>query len=224
MALVEFTMTGSVAVIAMDDGKANAMGPDMIAAVNDALDRAESEASAVVIIGREGVFCGGFDLKVIRSGDAVAQVAMTTAGAHLALRLYGFPKPVVMAATGHSVALGGFLLLAADHRIGVTGDFNVGLNEVAIGMSLPPFALMLSRARLGHRFLTGAALNATMYTHEQAIPVGFLDEMVAPGDLRSVAIAKAEALGALDATAFQRVKQDLRGGDIKAVLDQMGNG
>ena len=118
MALVEFTMTGSVAVIAMDDGKANAMGPDMIAAVNDALDRAESEASAVVIIGREGAFCGGFDLKVIRSGDAVAQVAMTTAGAHLALRLYGFPKPVVMAATGHSVALGGFLLLAADHRIG----------------------------------------------------------------------------------------------------------
>ena len=224
MALVEFTMTGSVAVIAMDDGKANAMGPDMIAAMNDALDRAESEASAVVIIGRDGVFCGGFDLKVIRSGDAAAQVAMTTAGAHLALRLYGFPKPVVMAATGHSVALGGFLLLAADHRIGVTGDFNVGLNEVAIGMSLPPFALMLSRARLEHRFLTGAALNATMYTHEQAIPVGFLDEMVAPGDLRSVAIAKAEALGALDATAFQRVKQDLRGGDIKAVLDQMGNG
>ena len=224
MALVELTMTGSVAVIAMDDGKANAMGPDMIAAVNDALDRAESEASAVVIIGRDGVFCGGFDLKVIRSGDAAAQVAMTTAGAHLALRLYGFPKPVVMAATGHSVALGGFLLLAADHRIGITGDFNVGLNEVAIGMSLPPFALMLSRARLEQRFLTGAALNATMYTHEQAIPVGFLDEIVAPGDLRSVAIAKAEALGSLDATAFQRVKQDLRGADIKAVLDQMGNG
>lgn len=146
---------------------------------------------------------------------------MTTAGAQLAMRLYGFPKPVVMAATGHSVALGGFLLLAADHRIGIAGDFNVGLNEVAIGMSLPPFALMLSRARLAQRFLTGAALNATMYTHEQAIAVGFLDEIVAAGDLRSVAIAKAEALGSLDATVFQRVKQDLRGADIKAVMDQM---
>lgn len=224
MAGVEYTLEGNVAVIAMDDGKANAMNPDMIAAVNAALDRAEQEAGAVLIMGRDGVFCGGFDLKVIRSGDVKTQVAMTTAGAHLALRLYGFPKPVVIAATGHGIALGGFLLLAVDHRIGITGGFNVGLNEVAIGMSLPPFALMLARARLDTRFLTSAALNATIYTHEDGVSAGFLDEVVAPAELRAHALAKAEALASLDAGAFKRVKADLRGGDIQSVLDAMKAG
>ena len=222
MSAIEYTLESDVAVIAMDDGKANAMNPDMIAAVNEGLDRAEQEAGAVLLMGRNGVFCGGFDLNIIRSGDVKAQVEMTTAGAHLALRFYGFPKPVVIAATGHAIALGGFLLLAADHRIGITGDFNVGLNEVAIGMSLPPFALMLARARLDNRFLTGSALNASIYTHEQAVNAGFLDEVVSPAKLCAQAMQKAETLASLDPGAFSQVKQDLRGADIQSVLVQMG--
>ena len=218
MAPANYEQQGDIAVVTLDDGKANAMNPGMIAAVNAALDRAQADARAVIISGRPGVFCGGFDLKVIRTGDAATQQAMTLAGARLAMRIYGFPRPTVMATTGHSVALGGFLLLTADYRIGINGAFTVGLNEVAIGMTLPPFALMLSRARIDTRHLSNAALSSTMYSHADAVGAGFLDEVVEPDALMARAMDKATSLAALDAKAFARVKQDLRGADIERVL------
>ena len=144
---------------------------------------------------------------------------MLLAGARLTMRLYGFPKPIIMANTGHSVALGGFLLLTADYRIGITGEFSIGLNEVAIGLSLPPFALMLVNARINTRHRTNAAISATMYSPEEAINVGFLDEVVEPRDLMARVMEKAASLLQLDAKAFAGVKQSMRGADISGVLE-----
>lgn len=219
MSLVNYVQQDEIALLSIDDGKANAMSSDMIAAVNGALDQAEKDAKVVIISGREGVFCGGFDLKTIRGGDAAASQAMTLAGSRLTMRLYGFPKPIIMANTGHSVALGGFLLLTADYRIGITGEFSIGLNEVAIGLSLPPFALMLVNARINTRHRTNAAISATMYSPEEAINVGFLDEVVEPRDLMARVMEKAASLLQLDAKAFAGVKQSMRGADISGVLE-----
>ncbi len=221
MSLINIEQQGEIALITMDDGKANAMSSDMIAAVNAALDQAENDAKAVIISGRSGVFCGGFDLKTIRSGDDAASHAMTLAGARLAMRIYGFPRPIIMAATGHGVALGGFLLLTGDYRVGAAGEYMFGLNEVAIGMTLPPFALMLSQARIEKRYLTQAAISATMFSPEEAIQVGFLDEVVGSGDLLARAMEKAKALADLDGPSFARVKQDIRGASIQMILESL---
>ena len=210
-------MSGDVAVIAMDDGKANAFGPGMIAAVDALLDRA-SAAKAVVVTGRDGILSGGFDLNVIRGGDPVAARAMNEAGVRLMMRLYGLPQPLVIAATGHAIALGGFLLLTGDRRIGADGDFRIGLNETAIGMSLPPFGLMLARERLSKRYLTRSALAANLYPPAGAREAGFLDEVTAPERLRDAALAAATELAALDAGAYAATKASLRGGSIAAVL------
>lgn len=77
--MTEFTtyeQVGDVALISMDDGKAYAFGPPMIAAVNARLDRAADDAKGVVLSGRPGIFSGGFELNVIRSGDAAQARAM----------------------------------------------------------------------------------------------------------------------------------------------------
>lgn len=224
MSFANYEQQEDLAIITMDDGKANAMGPDMIAAVNSALDRAEQDAKVAIITGRPGILSGGFDLKVIRSGDAAAMQAMTLAGARLLMRIYGFPKPVVMASGGHGVALGGFLLLSADYRIGTSGEFKIGLNEVAIGMTLPPFALMLAKARLANQYLTNVAMNATMFSPDEAVKVGFLDEHVAPDHLLPCAIEKATELARLDGSAFARTKQDIRGADIERILTGLTQG
>ena len=144
MGIINYDQQDDIAIITMDDGKANAMNPEMISAVNEALDKAERDAKSIVLAGRPGVFCGGFDLKVMRSGDADRRRMQSLGGARLLMRLYGFPKPLVVANSGHCIALGGFFLLAADYRIGVLGEFRIGFNEVAIGVGLPPFALMLA--------------------------------------------------------------------------------
>ncbi len=222
--LTTYELVDHVARITMNDGKGNAFGPNMIAAVNIDLDRAEAEAKAVVLTGRPGLFSGGFDLKVIRGGDEEAAIAMRLAGARLMMRLYGHPQPLVMAATGHAVALGAFCLLTGDYRIGTDGDFRVGLNETAIGMSLPPFGLMLAKERLTRRYLTRAAIAATMFSPTEAMAAGFLDEVVCADDLQNRAQEQARALVELDGSAYATVKQGLRGESIARIVEGFDTG
>ncbi len=216
--LTHYEIIDDIAIVTMDDGKANAFGPNMIAAVNALLDRAADDARAVLLTGRPGLFSGGFDLKVIRSGDAEAAKTMRLAGTRLMMRLYGLPLPLVIAAPGHAVALGAFCLLTADYRVGTAGNFNIGLNETSIGLSLPPFGLMLARERLSKRYLARAAIGATMFSPENAKDAGFLDEVVAVEDLRETALSAARRLIELDGTAYAAVKDGLRGESIATVL------
>ena len=217
MSVATFELHGDVGVVTMDDGKANAMNPTMIEAVNAALDEAETKAKAVVLAGREKVLCGGFDLNIIRGGDPELARTMSLGGAKLMMRLYGFPRPLIITTGGHCVALGGFMLLTGDYRIGVSGDFRIGLNEVAIAMTLPPFGLMLAKERIATRHLQNATTNATLFTPDDAIEVGFLDETVAPGELADRTMVRANELAQLDNAAFVRTKLDWRGADIERI-------
>ena len=218
MTRLTYEKLDEISIIRMDDGKANAMGSEMIAEVNEALDRAEEESRAVLITGRPGLLSGGFDLNVIRSGDAASIQSMINVGTKLLMRIYGFPKPIVMATGGHGVALGGFLLLAADYRLGVVGDYKIGLNEVAIGMTLPPFALMLAKSRIANQYLTNAAITANLYDPEGAVQAGFLDEVSDTEELMPRSIEKTQALAQLDPSAFERTKNDFRRADIQHIL------
>ena len=132
---------------------------------------------------------------------------MSLAGARLMMRLYGLPLPLVTAVPGHAIALGAFCLLTADYRVGTDGDFRIGLNETAIGMSLPPFGLMLAKERLSKRHLARAALAATMFSPQEAKDAGFLDNVVAAEDLRESALGAARSLVNLDGVAYAAVKQ-----------------
>ena len=215
---VTFALTEEVAVIRMDDGKANACGFAMLDALNEALARAQREASAVLLTGRPGILSGGFDLSVIRAGNAAKTDRMVELGVRTLMRLYGHPQPLVIAATGHAVALGAFLLLTADYRVGAEGDFAVGLNETAIGLTLPLFGVELANARLARRHLASATINAQMYTPEAAVEVGFLDAIVPAEKLESAALAQARSLAALDGAAFAANKGAFRNALIERVL------
>ena len=117
--LVGYEMKDSVATIRLDDGKVNVLGPAMQSAINEALDRAEKDsAKAVVLAGNERVFSGGFDLTVFQSGDAQAAPGCSPAASSSSVRCLTFPVPVIMAATGPAIAMGSFLLLSGDHRVG----------------------------------------------------------------------------------------------------------
>ena len=218
-----YELIDQIAVITMDDGKANAFSPGMIARLNALLDRAESEAKAVVLTGRDGIYSGGFDLRVIRGDDPQAAVEMRLGGARLMMRLYSLPMPLVIAASGHAIALGAFCLLTGDYRIGIIGDFRVGLNEVSIGMSLPPFGLMLARERLSKRYLTRATMAATMFSSEEAKDAGFLDDIVSKDALKQTAMDIASSYLSLDIAAYASVKQGLRADSLAAVLESLSS-
>lgn len=219
-ALVRFENKGDIALITLDDNKANALSPELLLAFSAALDRAEKEAKALVLAGRAGRFCAGYDLKVMMSGKEPA-TALVTSGAQLMARLYCFPMPVVVACTGHAMAGGALLLLCADVRLGTEGPFKIGLNEVQIGIPLPAFGLDLARDRLDPRKFTAATITAEVFTPSAAVEAGFLDELVDADTLLDDATARATALATLSNSAYARTKRGARQGTADKMLAEL---
>jgi enoyl-CoA hydratase len=220
--VVHYTRQDEIAVIPLDDGKANVFGTALIEQLGSALDRAALEARAVVVLGRPGVLSCGFDLNVMRSGDAAAAMALRRSGGRLLMRVFGHPQPVVIAATGHGIALGAFFLLTGDDRIGAPGAFRIGLNEVAIGAQLPEFAVALAQSRLSKRHLSRAILGGTLYDPEAAVGAGFLDEVAATAEaLPAAAIEHARKLAAFDAATYAGLKRRLRAEIVEAVAPSL---
>lgn len=212
-----------VTVITLDDGKANALSRSMIADVRAALTAAEADADcmAIVLVGREGRFSAGFDLSVMQAGDMSAVTEMVADGGELVRHIYGATKPVVAACTGHALAAGALILLGCDVRVGADGPFKIGLNEVAIGMTLPEWANTIARERLSKRHLQRAITNARVTDPHTATDVGFLDSVVAPDQVVDAAIAEAAAMAPLDPAAYARVMREFRGETLVAMADHV---
>jgi enoyl-CoA hydratase len=211
-----YDLDGQIATITMDDGKVNALSIAMLQAVHEALDQAERDEAVVVLTGRERYFSAGFDLKVFTS-EPEQLLEMLTLGATLAERILSFPRPVVVACPGHAVAAGAFPLLSADVRIGVEGPFQIGLNEVRIGLTVPWFAIELARHRLHPAHFDRAVVNAAMYAPDVAILPGFLDRVVPAGELRSASLQAAAQLAELNSTAHAATKLRARADALAAL-------
>ncbi|HVT34304.1 MAG TPA: crotonase/enoyl-CoA hydratase family protein [Nevskiaceae bacterium] len=214
--LVSYRLDGRVATLTMDDGKANAVSPTMLASLNRALDQAEADKAVVVLAGREGRFSAGFDLTVLWSGGPAA-ADMLTGGFELAARMLAFPRPIVAACTGHALAMGAFLLLACDHRIGADGTYKIGANEVAIGLTMPYAAIELCRQRIGPSYFTRTVIDAEIYTPAGAVAAGFLDQVVPATEVMSAAQATAAALAKLNMTAHAATKLRVRESTLRAL-------
>jgi enoyl-CoA hydratase len=218
--MVDYELDDSVATITMDDGKVNALSPSLQAEIHQALDQAERDRAVVVLRGREGVFSAGFDLSVLQGGGTDAQ-AMVHGGFELAARVLGFEHPVVVACTGHAIAMGTFLLLSGDYRIGTTADYTLTANVVAIGLTLPFAAIEILRQRLTPAAFNRAALLAETFDASNAIEAGFLDRVVAPADLHRAAHEVAIAATGLDRAAHATTKQRARAATIEAIRTAM---
>ena len=208
---VTYELDGNVAIIRFDDGKANVLTHDALSTIQSLLTKAEGdEAKAVAIIGRPGKFSAGFDLAVMGAGPDQAR-DLLRAGADLALRIYTFPMPVLLGATGHALAMGAILLMAADVRIGADGPFKVGLPEVEIGMPMPLFAVEFARDRLSKRHFLSAVAHAVITDPAGAVEVNFLDRVVAPDDVEAETIAAAHELAdRLRSRAFVLTRETTR--------------
>ena len=215
--LVQITEEEHYSLIQMDDGKANALSFAMLQQLGAALDQAQQVGKVVIIAGRAGKFSAGFDLSVMSQGGD-AMVDLLRQGAELSRRLLNFDTPIILAASGHALAMGALLLLSADYRIGISGNYKIGLNEVAIGMTMPHFGVELARARLSKRYLNNALGLAAVYDSSGALEAGYLDEVVDAQQLLPRAVALAEQFSGLNMEAHKNTKARVRA-DLNAALD-----
>jgi enoyl-CoA hydratase len=214
--LVSYQSEDGVATLRMDDGKVNVMSSAMLGDINAALDRAEAEKAVVLLTGREGVFSAGFDLRVLGEGGSRA-VSMVRSGFELAERFLTFPLPVVMACGGHAVAMGLFLLLSGDYRIGADGPYKLTANEVAIGLTMPYAAIEILRQRLAPAYFNRAVTLAESFAPSDAAAGGLVDRVVPPEQLDKAALEAAAALRTLDLDAHAASKLRARAQAVTAL-------
>lgn len=215
--VVATKIENNVATITIQNGKVNAISHQVIADINAALDQAEQAKAVVVITGTVGMLSAGYDLNVMRESMSKA-MELVQKGSTLSRRLLSFPFPVLVACPGHAVAKGAFLLLSADYRIGVEGDFKIGLNEVAIGMSMHDAGVELARGRLAPVFFNRSVILAEMVNPQDAITMGFLDKVVSESEFSGTVNFIAQSMTKLDMKAHYNTKLKARA-DLLAKLD-----
>ncbi len=213
---VQYRIKDQVATIRIDDGKRNALSPQVIKEINQALDQAESDRAIVIMTGRESVFSAGFDLHVMKRGGINA-LRMLRAGYAITARIMAYPYPVIAACNGHALAMGVFLMLSADYVIGSRGDFKIAANEVAIGLTMPRVAAAMLRHRLNPAAFQRAVALSEFFDVESALNAGFFDELVDPVDLMPRAEACADKFKELDPRAHTASKRRIRAALIRKI-------
>ena len=216
--IVTYTYNDGVATIAMDDGKANVLSHTMWEELEAAFDQAEKSGAIVLLKGRDGIFSGGFDLKEMAKGPEQA-ILLTARGSKMARRILAFPTPVIAVSTGHCIAMGAFLMLACDYRIGTDGAFKTGLNETLIGMTMHNFGIELARYRIPANYFNRCVINAEIWTPTGAITAGFYDQIVPAEQLDQASQMAAKGFSQLNMTAFNGTKNKSRKAFLQ-LLDQ----
>jgi enoyl-CoA hydratase len=206
---VSYQSEENYVIITIKNGKVNAISNDVIDGLNIGLDKAEEENKVVVLTGQNGFFSAGFDLKVMTKSPELAK-SLVTKGSKLSLRMLSFSQPIIIACSGHAIAKGAFLLLSSDYRIGVEGDFKIGLNEVMIGMTMHNAGIAIAKARLSEVYLNRSVINAEIYKPKDAIKAGFLDIIVPEDHLLPTAIKVASMFAKLNKKAHAETKLKVR--------------
>lgn len=215
---MEYTLENNIATLHFDDGKVNAVGHQFIDDMYEGLDKAQAEAGAVMIAGKEGIFSAGFDLKELQKGEKEL-TALVNRGFKLLTRLFSHPQPTIAVCDGHAAGMGAFLLLAADTRVGSTGDYKVNLPETSIGMQFHETLTALIHARVDCRYQTMTMVQSQPLTPEMAVKAGFLDIVVPQEELLAQATGYAQGLAGLPAEFYKINKLDLRSGPLSNMVD-----
>jgi enoyl-CoA hydratase len=197
-------------VLTLDRPPANAIDETLLVDLSAALDdaRTDDAVRAVVITGAGKFFSGGLDLsEPFRDSDSMRRRLDLYGDSHL--QLLTFPKPTIAMVNGHAIAGGLVLLLTCDARLGVEGDYRIGLNEVAIGAAFPKVAFEVVRLRLSHNQASELLLGAAIYPVSHALRLGVVDELLPPDTFEQSVLRRAAHLGAFPREAYAHTKAAL---------------
>jgi enoyl-CoA hydratase len=209
-----------VRTLTLDRPPANAEDEQLLTDLGEAVDQAREDdrVRAVVLTGAGKFFCGGFDLfSERRDPSSVSVLGDVFRDTHV--KLVSLPKPTIAMVNGHAIAGGLVLVLACDYRLGLDGDWKLGLNEVAIGASYPRVALEIVRLRLPHARAAELLLGAALYPASQALRLGVVDELLPSGKLRDTVLRRAARMGSFPREAYADTKELLVADVLRAVAE-----
>jgi len=200
---------GAVALLRLENGKANAMGPSFVERLEGLLGQL-GDARAAVITGQGSAFSAGLELPALVDLDRATMRGFIDRFEAVMLRLFELPIPLVAAVNGHAVAGGCVLALQADVRIGADREARIGLNETQLGIGLPAVVMETLRGQVPGPSLAAIALEGRLFSPREALQMGLLHDLAPEADLLDRALQRAASLAALPPAGIRMVKQSLR--------------
>lgn len=171
---------GSLAVLRLQKARGNAIDETMVnelAAACAELTRDETLRGVLLASAHPKLFCPGLDLVSLVAYDRPGMERFMAAFSEALFALYTLEKPVIAAVSGHAVAGGCILALAADVRLLRRGA-QIGLNEVKVGVPLPWNVAVLLRSCVPPGALTRIALLGRNFADEAAVAAGLADAVL----------------------------------------------
>jgi len=212
MDFVQLQKRDGIATLTLGRGKVNAINGPVVDQMRERLKSLEHdpEAKSIVLTGAGKFFSFGFDVPVFLSFDRTQFTQFLTGFTDLYTYLFTYPKPVVAALNGHTIAGGCMLALACDYRVMATGKARVSLNELGFGASVFAGITEMLRFSVGSANATKVLYSGTMYSAEEAKGIGLVDEVATEPDLMDAAVKMASTLGSKHPPAFAGIKSLLR--------------
>jgi enoyl-CoA hydratase/carnithine racemase len=207
--VIELTEQGGVAVMRLDDGKANAMSLEFCEALT-ARFADLSSSRAVVLTGTGRIFSAGVDLLRLSEGGAPYVHKFLPALCTMFAAVFSHAAPVVAAINGHAIAGGCVLACAADRRLMGREGGRIGVTELLVGVPFPPVAMEIMRDATAPQLFSEAILSGATFTPVEALARGWVHEVVEPPALLERAVEAANALAALPPKAFALSKRQIR--------------
>lgn len=211
-----------VAIARMQLGKANAMGADFLSGLSKMLDQLqEKPAGCVVLTGYDRFFSAGLNLLELWEYDRFQLSQFLDNFSSVFMRLMKMPQVLIAAINGNAIAGGAILAQTADYRIMARGDIKIGVNEIQIGIPFPRQVLEIVKDRLPNHSYFDAIYRGTLFSPEDALKVGFVDELCDATALEERALSLAQEIASKNWDALACIKRDLSASKLEK-LEMLG--
>ncbi len=209
---IQVSRDGALLVIILARGKANALNQAMVDELHRAIAHAASDAAIRgVVLGSAShkVFCAGFDVEEVFNYDEPTMTRFFGRFVDVLEQCRTLPKPVVVSLSGHTYAGGALLALSCDLRVMADGDVHFAINEINLGVTLPPRMIKVMSAAANAGLMRHLFLFGTPITASRAHAAGLVSELAPPSVLLDCALGRARALAEKPPLAFAAHKRAL---------------
>jgi enoyl-CoA hydratase/carnithine racemase len=219
MEFIRIEKEGDIARVVIARGKVNALNEKVVDELAGELRALAGDPGvrALVLTGQGKFFTFGFDIPEFLDYRREDFLRYLTKFTDLYTYVFLYPKPVVAALNGHTIAGGCMLSIACDYRIMVPGKARISLNEIEFGSSLFAGSVEMMKFWVGNREAERLILGGAMYSAEEALRIGLIDEIVPEDQLAAAAKRVAGRYGSKDAAAFESIKK-LSRQDVASVM------
>ncbi|RZL47373.1 MAG: enoyl-CoA hydratase/isomerase family protein, partial [Pedobacter sp.] len=212
MNTIAVTVKDRLVIITLNRGKSNSLNREMVTELKDILHNIETDENigGVIITGKENFFSAGLDLIELYNYNEEEAKSFWHLFLEFVTKITAFKKPLVTAINGHSPAGGCVIALAADIRVMAEGKFIIGLNEVPVGIIVPNSIFSLYAFWLGKADATRSLLEGKLFSPEEALAIGLVDEVVKPESILTAAERKARKYMAFESNTWSQSKLNIR--------------